>query len=210
MLKCGSSVWDEEKEERVEEESFVEIKENHIKENSASKFAGGIYVDRTEGAIIENNSITSNHAEFGGGVYLGTGLVVEGGDGIHFVSNEIKANKAEKDGGGVWTAGVIIFESNQILNNEAVKGKAGGLYSDRALLQFKDNVIKQNKAGEKGGGFYDRNSDFFQVKEWGENDKNLAEIFDEDDENYEIIENITETENNEIIENEPDNIYEDE
>ncbi|MDP2897091.1 MAG: DUF5011 domain-containing protein [bacterium] len=127
---------------------------------------GGTWESRTH-ATIENNVITVNLAECGGGLAYCDGLIrnntiadnhasASGGglmwcDGI-IEKNDIARNSA-KWGGGLSTCGGTI-QNNTVSYNEALgafpEGFGGGLYRCDGIIQ--NNVISRNYAGRYGGG----------------------------------------------------------
>ncbi len=98
---------------------------------------GGAYPDFTH-ATIENNTITGNSAEYGGGMCYCHGTIQD---------NTITSNSAEYGGGVSYCHGTI--ENNAIMGNSAAS-RGGGLSSCHGTIR--NNRITNNSAGGDGGG----------------------------------------------------------
>ena len=96
--------------------SVPDISDNEIKWNSATVFGGGIYIDLGS-AIIADNIISGNCANYGGGVASQFGWE----NSIVLIRNKMFNNQAgEGHGGGFWMdySGTIVdFNYNLICNN---------------------------------------------------------------------------------------------
>ncbi len=104
---------------------------------------GGIYIISAT-AIIKDNYVFSNTAEYGGGIYqsLGAGKVSE---------NTISENFASGEGGGVG-----LYESTALLDNNLISHNTsswgGGLYLHSSPAALIDNIITANVSTGRGGG----------------------------------------------------------
>ncbi|MBN1888665.1 MAG: DUF11 domain-containing protein [Thermoflexales bacterium] len=129
----------------------------HITGGNASnqgrgEVGGGIYAEIemqiAPETIIANNTIYSNTAYDGGGVYLDQGA------GFALRGNTIVSNTAERAGGGMAARNIVItLIDNVFAANRASLG--GGLdveYGADAVLQ--GNTFRANSAGSAGGGVY--------------------------------------------------------
>ncbi len=99
-------------------------------QNGAARYGGGIAGNGT-GALIQNNVIKANHAEYGGGVSGCSGTIR---------NNVITSNAADYGGGGIAGGGLIL--GNMIADNVAAWG--GGIAGGGTI---RGNIIKRNLAG---------------------------------------------------------------
>ena len=99
--------------------------------------------------LIRGGEIFVNTAVNGGGVYNGSLslLSIAGGAWIY-------ANTAQFDGGGVFNQAELIVEASTLYLNSATSGGGFSNWGGDALLT--SDVIQQNYASGKGGGFYVR------------------------------------------------------
>ena len=128
-----------------------------IKDNSASKDSGGVYVYdgnfTMEGGVIEGNSASNN----AGGVYVLYGNFTMKKEGV------IKDNSAAR-GGGVYvygnrTNGSFTMEGGEISDN-AAQAHGGGVYvNSNGKISITGGEITGNSAGNYGGGIYTQQSD---------------------------------------------------
>ena len=153
----------------------ITIRNNIVSDNSCeSSCVGigiGIFGNRSGPVLIENNIIENNHGPRCGGGAIGVATAVDlqiidnvirdnqcnVGGGIYIRSalaktiiknNVIKNNSANINGGGVWTLGVpLSMTQNLITGNTAQSG--GGIYTDVELLvanstSFTNNTVANN------------------------------------------------------------------
>ena len=121
-----------------------------IEKNNARDDGGGIYVENGGTLIFDGGSVCGNNAgEDGGGICVcGTLETSE-----YATGGFIDSNSAEKTGGGIYVNddGVLSLKKATVSNNTAKNG--GGLnvhmQNDSTI---DDCVIKENRAGEDGGG----------------------------------------------------------
>ncbi len=104
---------------------------------------GGIYDDQS-GSLIQDNYITHNSAERGGGLYLNGSSVVN----RCVISN----NTTFGNGGGVYTSSNGCSLNHCLISNNAAGDKGGGVY-DRASTITSCNIVR-NSAVNNGGGLY--------------------------------------------------------
>lgn len=142
-----------------------------------SAFAGGVYLEESDAAII-GNTVSDNDASWGGGLHainsnatfdrntVASNSAWYGGglDMRHSTAtlhgNNFSANTASYDGGGLYLpyGNVITLASNMVIGNTASRD-CGGLRlggSDLAPGDYllTNNVIADNEAGGTGGGLY--------------------------------------------------------
>jgi hypothetical protein len=122
----------------------VLIEDNIIENNYGLRCGGGaIGVASAVNLQIINNVIRNNQCNVGGGIYIRSAL----GSTI-IKNNEIKNNGANINGGGVWTLGVLLsMTQNLITGNTAQRG--GGVYTDVERLvgnstSFTNNTVANN------------------------------------------------------------------
>ncbi|HOT92133.1 MAG TPA: PKD domain-containing protein [Anaerolineae bacterium] len=131
--------------------------ENVIANNAATEQGGGVYVEMYSAPVLSANTITSNTAKTGGGVYvdqsassqsitlrynrIGANRATGGnGGGVYIswrtygelVGNAVTGNAATGDGGGLWVSGLgydgrFTLHSNAVVGNHA-DGQGGGIY----------------------------------------------------------------------------------
>lgn len=138
--------------------------------NGNSRLGGGICggpLDNPTGAAIQNNAITGNSAEVGGGLYSCYGRIqnntilgnsAEFGGGLYschgtIENNTIAGNSAERDAGLSRCDGTV--QNNAIIGNSAGL-LAGGLSGCHGTIR--NNTITGNSAGSYGGGVYSCNA----------------------------------------------------
>lgn len=152
------------------------ITNNDIHDNHGAA-AGGIYADGSA-AIIENNVIHDNDAQYGsgGGIYYdhsstgqldgneihhnhagayGGGITIWEHSAPTIVNNNIHDNGADLLGGGfaVWFSTTSTISGNQVVANHSVT--AGGFYLNGCQGTVSGNTIANNSApGGSGGGIY--------------------------------------------------------
>jgi parallel beta-helix repeat protein len=120
---------------------------------SAHDAGGGVYAV-TATVTLSNNTILSNTAATGGGLYLyGSRSIMSG--------NIISANLAKLyDGGGLYMENSTADLNGNILsNNTASGGHGGGLYVSASSISFGRNTLSGNLARYSGGGVYLLGSD---------------------------------------------------
>jgi len=130
----------------------AEIRNNTISINSTDGPGGGIYCNGS--AMIADNTVNYNSAEFGGGIH--TRIAAS-----RIIGNRVYGNTAHQDGGGIhcWatiiTSGYPVITGNLVMDNEA-GGDGGGIYHTRrnsvdypALIM--NNFILNNRADYGGG-----------------------------------------------------------
>ena len=131
------------------------ITRNIITENYASYKGGGIYFwSSSAAALVKDNQIINNTANYAGGVFCDTSShpLLE--------DNFIAYNVATQTAGGICYAentGTVDLLGNTIVSNQAVRG--GGMYLDRTSVNAMNNVFAGNMATSFGGaiviGYYD-------------------------------------------------------
>jgi hypothetical protein len=119
---------------------------NTIISNSAAS-GGGLYIAYgLSNTLLSQNSIVSNTAtNNGGGVFMNSGAALR--------DNELAYNTAENSGGALYIvsrAPIIAF--NRIVHNEASNWYAGGIYVGPGEALFQSNTILSNTAESGGGG----------------------------------------------------------
>lgn len=122
-----------------------------VTKNESSNGGGGIQFDG-EKLIVENSEISGNNGD-PGGIW-----VKEDCAQTKIKSSNIKYNSASSGGGGLKLAGTSTIEDCKITDNtaESDDGGGGGLilaFSNKSC-KIINSVIKNNTAGENGGGIY--------------------------------------------------------
>lgn len=122
-----------------------------VTKNESSNGGGGIQFDG-EKLIVENSEISGNNGD-SGGIW-----VKEDWAQTKIKSSNIKYNSASSGGGGLKLAGESTIEDCKITDNTAEfsTGGGGGLilaFNNKSCKIIK-SVIKNNIAGENGGGIY--------------------------------------------------------
>ncbi len=154
--------------------SQVELTGNTIQFNTTVLQGGGINVRALTAAssfssvTIENNIISENQADSGGGLY------VQGGTGsqIMVTGNTVQNNNAISDGGGLSIQAISIdavigamrIDNNIVLGNQS-GSEGGGIYITGMLGTnsqniITNNVIKNNISVTQGGGVWINDSEF--------------------------------------------------
>lgn len=124
-----------------------------VTKNESSNGGGGIHFDG-ENLIVENSEISGNKGD-------------SGGICVAKVSAETKIEKSKiinnsaRSGGGLDLEGTSTIESCEISGNTATAESSTGVFGGGLILAFNNesckiinSVIKNNKAGENGGGIY--------------------------------------------------------
>ena len=147
----------------------------------ANNQESGIYCDNSPLVTIENNTISGNSAEFGGGIRCDfsspsiTGNTVSGnsadkGGGIFCgedssptILNNIIADNSADSGGGICCLDVAEKSVSSLIGNNIIKGNlveylGGGIYCEYTSPIIVNNTITQNEAEIDGGGIYARYS----------------------------------------------------
>jgi predicted outer membrane repeat protein len=116
----------------------------------ANQASRAFYVDAPFGSfMIRGLAITNGNADFGGGMYVASGL---------FVSDcTFTGNSASQFGGGIYIgsgAFLSLQDSTVAANSISAGGEGGGgIYNDHATLQVGNSTITNNSAF-RGGGIY--------------------------------------------------------
>jgi parallel beta-helix repeat protein len=147
----------------------------------ANNQESGIYCDNSPLVTIENNTISGNSAEFGGGIRCDfsspsiTGNTISGnsadkGGGIcsgedssPTILNNIIADNSASSGGGICCLDVAEKSVSSLIGNNIIKENlaeylGGGIYCEYTSPTIVNNTIIQNEADLDGGGIYARNS----------------------------------------------------
>ena len=127
--------------------SAATIGENEIRSNQAITAGGGLLLWRSEYAVMAGNTVISNTARRGGGLYLD-----ESGSGI--VGNVFVANVASEGGGLCLDESAAILANNVVAENRAdVAGSGLYILASSPLMQH--STIARNDSTEitaDGGG----------------------------------------------------------
>lgn len=115
----------------------------------------GVYLENNAKFTMSGGSIVGNKVDrCGGGVHVGNGatFIMSGGN--------IAKNKGSYGGGVGVENGAFTMSGGSIVENKAIK-YGGGVYSDGCNpIEISGNaLIKNNTAGDSGGGMYIRNTD---------------------------------------------------
>jgi len=133
------------------------VEENVIATNTATASGGGIYVSQYGRPTLVANTITSNTAKTGGGLYYS--LSSYEWARLTLRHNRIAGNQATEGGGGLyaeWRASGELI-GNVFANNSAT-GNGGGLFIERfgynGAVTIHSNAVVGNHATGQGGGIY--------------------------------------------------------
>lgn len=129
------------------------LKKCVVTKNESSNCGGGIHFDG-ENLIVENSEISENKGDSGGICVAASSAKTKIKD------SDIIKNSARSGGGGLDLVGESIIEDCNITDNKAEfsTGGGGGLilaFNNKSCKIIK-SVIKNNIAGENGGGIYIR------------------------------------------------------
>lgn len=151
----------------------VFLSNNTIRDNTANKEGGGVYVSDPENVSpsLAGNTISGNRAGIGGGVRASGAVFLsgntirnntaesEGGGGgvyasgsVSLAGNTIEDNTAEDEGGGVHAYGSVSLVGNTVRGNE-VYGFGGGVYA-YGPVSLTGNIFYNNTASAFGGAVY--------------------------------------------------------
>ena len=143
---------------------LLSIDNSIISENNALNGGGIYYVERTI-AVMNNTTISKNHAsEQGGGIYGFTNFNGTGDISCTMNGGSITENTAGTNGGGVFFGRNIDNEStftmnNAIISENTASTNGGGIYSFQGTLVMHNSSIINNNAGN-GGGVYNYGSEY--------------------------------------------------
>ncbi|MBR3426867.1 MAG: T9SS type A sorting domain-containing protein [Bacteroidales bacterium] len=143
---------------------LLSIDNSIISENNARSGGGIHYVERTI-AVMNNTTISKNHAsEQGGGIYGFTNFNGTGDISCTMNGGSITENTAGTNGGGVFFGRNIDNEStftmnNAIISENTASTNGGGIYSFQGTLVMHNSSIINNNA-RNGGGVYNYGSEY--------------------------------------------------
>lgn len=143
--------------------NYVTLNNCIIKDNSATMYGGGVYVNSTGGTAhvsLNNCRIMDNSASMGGGLCDRIGA--------NYTSCRISNNIASTKGGGIYLYNNTepTFK-NCIINNNSAK-EAGGMYARGKFTAYNCDIV-MNLATESIGGIYneERHSKYYNCILWG-------------------------------------------
>ena len=143
--------------------NYVTLSNCTVTDNTASMFAGGIYINSTGGTArvtLNNCTITDNSASMGGGVCDRIGA--------DYTNCRISNNTASTKGGGVYLYNnTEPVYKNCIISNNTAKN-AGGMYARGKFTAYNCDFV-MNLATESIGGVYHENSHnkYYNCILWG-------------------------------------------
>ncbi len=142
------------------EDSFVEIINSTISNNSSDENGGGIHIQ--EGALtITGSTFDQNDANEGGG----GSISVDDAFSVFIDNTYVTDSYASSDGGGIYLGNI---EVNATIANSTITGngsdsQGGGIdafnFTDGAVLEINNTTIRYNYASGYGGGIYIDSSD---------------------------------------------------
>jgi hypothetical protein len=111
-------------------------------------YGGGVLTDYRTTAALQNDVITGNSANFGGGVWSAGTTTIS--------ASRIDNNTAAGAGGGIITEyGSLTVENSEINNNDNSTGwGGGGLFVDYGTVTLSHCDISGNSTGSDGGGIF--------------------------------------------------------
>ena len=119
--------------------------QNTISNNSAS--GDGSHFSRGGGAFVrdylrsDSDTFSGNHAETGGGVWVGT---VTGFVKPNFTNTTISGNQADGPAGGVYASSGVIFDNCTITNNLAGFDFGAGVYNAAGTIDMHSTIAANN------------------------------------------------------------------
>lgn len=129
------------------------LKKCVVTKNESSNCGGGIHFDG-ENLIVENSEISENKGDSGG-------ICVARDSAKTKIEKSKIIDNSARSGGGLDLAGESTIESCDISGNTATAESSTGGFGGGLILAFNNksckiinSVIKNNKAGENGGGIY--------------------------------------------------------
>lgn len=124
-----------------------------VTKNESSNDGGGIHFDG-ENLVVENSDISGNKGDSGG-------ICVANDSAETNIEKSKIINNSARSGGGLDLEGTSTIESCEISGNTATAESSTGGFGGGLILAFNNksckiinSVIKNNKAGENGGGIY--------------------------------------------------------
>lgn len=120
-----------------------------LRHGLVSSAGGGVYVDRPHNVVIENCTVFSNTALWGGGIYS---LEAD----LDIVASTISENHATSRGGGVFHdtgGGTLRIEDSTLSGNRVTHtddARGGGIYNAGGSLQISGSLLADNLAVTQG------------------------------------------------------------
>lgn len=109
-------------------------------------FGGGLLLRMpTGGVLVDNNTISSNFAGFGGGVYVEGTVDLDVEDQWH--NNILATNMAAVGGGACFVRGVTTHLTNNTLVGNAASAAGGGICASETVLELENTVVAYTAAG---------------------------------------------------------------
>jgi CSLREA domain-containing protein len=138
-------------------DGVVRIEGSVISGNTASEEGGGIYAYGFQRMDIIKSTITDNHADWGGGVYVECEFCSAEAEQVFIGGSTFSGNTAYDEGGGafIWGASDLWVQSSTFDGNEAVYGAAISVwgYGPRSDTEVVNSTFSGNEADttEHGG-----------------------------------------------------------
>jgi hypothetical protein len=134
--------------------STLENNEANVAFNEAgNSYGGGLYVvgNTVTPVTLSNDTVESNSASFGGGLYFAGGTVT--------LSNDtVESNSASSAGGGICYSAEYAGSGTMTLSNDTVESNSassgGGLYVAGVTVTLSNDTVESNSASSAGGGIY--------------------------------------------------------
>ena len=143
--------------------NYVTLNNCNIKNNAATMFGGGVYINSTGGmahVTLNGCRILDNRASMGGGVCDRIGA--------NYTNCRISNNTASTKGGGIYLYNNTepVFKNCIISNNSAKE--AGGMYARGKFTAYNCDIV-MNLATESIGGIYheERHNKYYNCILWG-------------------------------------------
>jgi hypothetical protein len=123
----------------------IRIQHSTINHNNSYFKGGGIFCERSNPAIL-NNEISYNYSQIGGGLYISDSEPI-------IKNNKIIFNSSNNDGGGINCGGSKVYiENNLIYQNFTPHGRGAGMVLHACSGIVKNNQIINNTSFIWGGG----------------------------------------------------------
>lgn len=138
---------------------------NCVVTSNSAQYGGGIYA--LSGSVVSTSFITKNNAYYGAGIYADNGDTTDGTDGkrAYIFSNTIGANTASVQGGGIYLEpGAVIAFNDVIWGNNAPSDKNISGTTDKKYQETNlSNIIQEIEGVGLIDGFYPFNNCFAET-----------------------------------------------
>lgn len=129
----------------------LELWHSTVSGNVSTSNGGGIYQDTGRTTIKGDSRIIDNYADYGGGIYIGSGLFFT--ENLNENWPEITGNEAAVSGGGISILGGVSTLVETLIDGNTAQQSAGILLAGTSSLTIRDSAVVRNIAthGDAGG-----------------------------------------------------------